>query len=233
MPGTVPPQQRRETQALVLSLPLLCCVTLMGALPSLSLSLLEAPFSKVEAGRLGPCCDCPRYPKALGFPDGSVVKNLPARRHGFDPWVVKMPWRRKWQPTPVFLPGKCHGQRSLADYSPRGRKELDTTERLSHHHHLMASDLGLSAACKPRPSVRSSCAHPFPSGWGWGWARGTLGSSCHGQPGRCTLQAHRSQLESQLCPLLCDPEPQFPHLQNRGDREACLRGQRGGVSKND
>ena len=39
-------------------------------------------------------------------------------------------WKRKWQPTPVFLPGKPHGQRSLAGYSPWGRKELDTTERL-------------------------------------------------------------------------------------------------------
>ena len=40
----------------------------------------------------------------------------------------KIPWRRKWQPTSVFLPGKSHGQRSLADYSPWGRKELDTAE---------------------------------------------------------------------------------------------------------
>ena len=44
-----------------------------------------------------------------------------------------MLWRRKWQPTPVFLPGKSHGQRSLVGYSPRGRKELDITER---HHFL-------------------------------------------------------------------------------------------------
>ena len=43
-------------------------------------------------------------------------------------------WRRKWQPTPVFLPGKSHGQRSLAGYSPWGHKELDTTERLTHTH---------------------------------------------------------------------------------------------------
>ena len=52
------------------------------------------------------------------------------RRHRkcrFDPCVWKMPWRRKGQPTPVFLPGKSHGQRSLAGYSPRGRKELDMT----------------------------------------------------------------------------------------------------------
>ena len=43
---------------------------------------------------------------------------------GFDPWVRKVPWRRKWQPTPVFLPGKPHGQRSLVGYSPWGRKRI-------------------------------------------------------------------------------------------------------------
>ena len=48
----------------------------------------------------------------------------------FDPWVGKIPWRRKWQPTPVFLPGESHGWRSLVGYSPWGRKESDTTERL-------------------------------------------------------------------------------------------------------
>ena len=58
------------------------------------------------------------------------------KRHGFDPWVRKIPWRRKWQPTPVFLPGKPHGQRSLAGYSPWGCKNLDMTERLSTRHSL-------------------------------------------------------------------------------------------------
>ena len=47
---------------------------------------------------------------------------------GFDPWVGKIPWRRKWQPTPVSLPGKSHGQRSLVGCSPWGGKELGTTE---------------------------------------------------------------------------------------------------------
>ena len=51
----------------------------------------------------------------------------------FDPWVRKIPWRRARQPTPVFLPGESHGQRSLAGRSPQGRRELDTTERLSRH----------------------------------------------------------------------------------------------------
>ena len=48
---------------------------------------------------------------------------LQCGRPGFDPWVGKIPWRRKWQSTPVLLPGKFHGQRSLVGYSPWGRKE--------------------------------------------------------------------------------------------------------------
>ena len=68
----------------------------------------------------------------LCFPDGSEFC-LQCRRPGFNPWVGKIPWRRKWQPNPVFLPGESHGQRSLVGYSPRGCKELDTTERLHFH----------------------------------------------------------------------------------------------------
>ena len=66
-----------------------------------------------------------------GFPGSSVVKNSSAMQETLvDPWVGKIPWRRKWQPTPVSLPGEYHGQRSLVDYSPWGHKESDTTERL-------------------------------------------------------------------------------------------------------
>ena len=53
------------------------------------------------------------------------------RRRGFDPWVGKIPSRRNWQPTPGFLPGESHRQRSLAGYGPRDLKESDMTERLS------------------------------------------------------------------------------------------------------
>ena len=60
------------------------------------------------------------------------VKNLPAMQETwFDSWVWKIPWRRKWQPTPAFLPGESHGQRSLAGYSPWGHKELGMTEWFS------------------------------------------------------------------------------------------------------
>ena len=61
----------------------------------------------------------------VGFPGGSVVKNLLAKqemhkRLGFNPWVGKIPWGRKWQPTPAFLSEKSHGQRRLVSYSPWG-----------------------------------------------------------------------------------------------------------------
>ena len=73
--------------------------------------------------------------KKQGFPGGSAIKDLPANacqcgRHRFDPWVGKIPWRRKWLPTPVFLPEKCCRQRSLMGYSPLGHKGLDTTWQL-------------------------------------------------------------------------------------------------------
>ena len=53
------------------------------------------------------------------------------KRRGFHPWVRNIPWRRKWQPTPVLLPRKFHGQRSLVGYSPWGHRESDTAEQLS------------------------------------------------------------------------------------------------------
>ena len=71
-----------------------------------------------------------------GFPGGGSGKEpfCQCRRRKqcrFDPWVGKIPWRRAWQPTPVFLPGKSHGQRSLVGYSPQGHKELDMNEATS------------------------------------------------------------------------------------------------------
>ena len=72
------------------------------------------------------------YHRIRAFPSGSVVRThlqcRSLRRYGLDPWVTKIPWRRAWQPTPVFLPGESHGQRSLVGYNPWGHKESDTTE---------------------------------------------------------------------------------------------------------
>ena len=74
-----------------------------------------------------------------GFPGGSVSRestcqsSCQCRRCRFDLWVGKIPWRRVWQPTPIFLPGKFHGQKNLGGYSPWGHKELDMTELACTH----------------------------------------------------------------------------------------------------
>ena len=54
------------------------------------------------------------------------------QKAGFNPWVGKIPWRRKWQHTPIFLSGKAHGQRNLAGYSPWSHKESEMTEKLTY-----------------------------------------------------------------------------------------------------
>ncbi|XDA89333.1 hypothetical protein R6Z07M_018977 [Ovis aries] len=54
----------------------------------------------------------------------SIFQGRRFKRHGFDPWIRKILWKRKWQPTPVFLLGKSHGQRSLVGYSPWGCKRV-------------------------------------------------------------------------------------------------------------
>ena len=71
----------------------------------------------------------------VGFLGGASSKKSTwqCRRSRLDPWVRKIPRRRKWQPTPVFLPGKFYGQRSLVGYSPWGRKDLEWLKRLSMH----------------------------------------------------------------------------------------------------
>ena len=66
-----------------------------------------------------------------GLPRWHRSKDL--RANGFDPGVEKIPWRKKWQPTPVFLPEEFHGQRSLVGYSPWDHKELDTTKHAHTH----------------------------------------------------------------------------------------------------
>ena len=64
----------------------------------------------------------------MGFPGGSVVKNPPAKQETqVQSLSQEDPWRKKWQPTPIFLPGKSHGWKSLVGYSPWGHTESDTT----------------------------------------------------------------------------------------------------------
>ena len=73
--------------------------------------------------------------KSVNFPGGSVLKNLPfqCRRCRFHPWAGKVPWRRKWKPTPAFLPGKYHGQRFLAGSSRGGLRESGMTYWLNNN----------------------------------------------------------------------------------------------------
>ena len=72
-----------------------------------------------------------------GFPGGANYKESAChcrrhKRHGFDPWVGKIPWRRAWQPTPIFLPGESHRQTNLAGFSPWSHKESYITEATQH-----------------------------------------------------------------------------------------------------
>ena len=78
-------------------------------------------------------CDLPKVTELEGLPWWLSGKESSCQywRQEFNPWFGKIPWSRKWQPSPVFLPGKSHGWRSLAGYSPWGCKESDRTERLS------------------------------------------------------------------------------------------------------
>ena len=111
-----------------------------------------------------------------GLPVGTVEENPPAnaerhRRCRFNPWVGRIPWKRKWQHTPVFLPGKSHGQRSLVGYGPWGCKELDMTEQLSMHTHRTREDpvicLGHFVSCSVTWAMwpRRSTGVPCVSGW--------------------------------------------------------------------
>ena len=78
--------------------------------------------------------DCsPDAPSSTQLLKRHLLRGIPreeACQFESDPWVGKIPWRRAWQPTPVFWPGKSHGQRSLADCSPRGHTEQDKTSDL-------------------------------------------------------------------------------------------------------
>ena len=93
---------------------------------------------------------------------------LQCGRPRFDPWVGKIPWRRKWQSTPVLLPGRSHGQRSLVGYSPWGREESDTTEWL---YLTLQSFIGVKFIHPPPRSwalTPTACCHPGTPTHAWG-----------------------------------------------------------------
>ena len=93
-----------------------------------------------------------------------TVKNLPVIQEAwFNPQVGKIPWRRIWQPTPVFLPEEAHGQRSLAGYNPWGCKELDTTEQITlsqHQGHIYRYMHVLVAQLCPTLCASMDCSLP-------------------------------------------------------------------------
>ena len=108
-------------------------------------------------------CGLPRWLSGKEF-------TYQCRRHrsrGFSPWVGKIPWRRKWKPTPVFLPGKCHGQRSLAGYSPWGHKDSDTKYTTNVTEEGLPWWLsGEEPACqRHQRRDRGSKSHPPPREW--------------------------------------------------------------------
>ena len=99
------------------------------------------------------------------------------RRCTFHPWVGKIPWSRKWQPTPVLLPGKFQGQRSLAGYSPWRRKELDTTWAQGDHFSLSAVSVLLFLSPNWFGLFNDWWPLPFPSQLPW--TSGVLSSSIY------------------------------------------------------
>ena len=100
-----------------------------------------------------------------GFP-GGISSNEPACqcRSFKRTWVRKFPWRRAWQPTPVFLPGESHGQRSLEGYSPQGHKESDTTEATQHARTNFEPLIICQALFQPFTFFISFNAHNNPTG---------------------------------------------------------------------
>ena len=96
----------------------------------------------------------------LGFPGGTSGKEPTCqcrrpKRHRFDPWVGKIPWRGAWQSTPLFLPRESHGQRSLAGYSPWGHKVLNTTESTQHSDELFSGRAGPTAHLSLSPLLEN------------------------------------------------------------------------------
>ena len=89
--------------------------------------------------------------------------HLQCRRCVFDPRVGKIPWRRKWQPTPVSLPGKSYGQRRLESYNPQGRKVSDLTQRLSTHAELINNAVIVLGEQQWGLSHTYTCVHSTPN----------------------------------------------------------------------
>ena len=127
---------------------------------------------------------------------------LQCGRPGFNPWLGQIPWRRKWQPTPVFLPGKSHGWRSLEGYSPWGHKESDMAERLHFLSFLSFSCDHLPRGLSPQISFQFSGprdCHYLPCSQGsWWWPLMGVGK-WRTIPAERSHMAGHSQAGGSLC----------------------------------
>ena len=124
----------------------------------------------------------PRFPSCVlcgGLPGGSDREEsaCQCRRRGFDPWVGKILWRRKWQNTLVFLPGEFHGQRSLEGYSRWDPEKSDTPE-----HEQKCILYGV------REEGPHNVTQPFPDTQGTKTLRSQLGSSLN-NPSDCFVSS--------------------------------------------
>ena len=171
------------------------------------------------------------------------------KRWRFSPWAGKIPWRRKWQPTPVLLPGKSHGRRSLAGYSPWGRRESGMPEWLSIHttseHRWPKCALGKSETFflhKNSFSTRKQ-AQDFPGGPVAKILPASEGNTCWPPSGKMPqatgqLRLRATATEQAWCrPCLCSaPEkpPQWRGARLPATREskACVQLRRPGAAKN-
>ena len=153
------------------------------------------------------------------FPGSSISKESACqcrrhRRHGFDPWVGKVPWRKKWQPTAVFLPGKSHGQKSLVGYSPWGHErvghDLSTKPPPWHWSQTWILLASYFKACVVW--ITKSVGMPlilFVSYWHTAWGRGCPVSVA---PLMCIILAHASP---SLLSAVWDKEGVSPSVQVR------------------
>ena len=146
------------------------CSPCIGSTESLSLDHQGSPYDN-SIFHFSRSCHPVFLPVAVGFyPVTTVHIGLPRwpggkeatcqcrrrKSYRFNPWVWKTPWRRKWQPTPVLLPGEFHAQRSLAGYSPWGHRQSDTTEWLNNS--IVRSPASLPALSS-HPNTRQVVSH--------------------------------------------------------------------------